>query len=89
MWVSLKITQGGLRGFRSMFPLTRVPFWLRVVAAIWAAPFLSARNGWVFLLVCLPKQQERVPSTKDTRVVWALLFVAQQFLETHTHTHAF
>ena len=28
-WVWLKIDQEGLRGFWSMFPLTRVPFWYR------------------------------------------------------------
>ena len=28
-WQWLKIQQGGLRRFWSMFPLTRVPFWYR------------------------------------------------------------
>ena len=30
IWLWLKIKQEGLRGFWSMFPLTRVPFWYRV-----------------------------------------------------------
>ena len=29
IWLWLKIKQQGLRGFWSMFPLTRVPFWYR------------------------------------------------------------
>ena len=29
IWVWLKVKQKGVRRFRSMFPLTRVPFWYR------------------------------------------------------------
>ena len=31
IWQWLKIKELGLRGFWSMFPLTRVPFWYRVL----------------------------------------------------------
>ena len=70
LWLWLKIKQEGLRGFWSMFPRTKVPFWDRFFEPqpyICAHPQVDAATTWRVWFSCQCGEPSKIPVCSELR----------------------